>query len=48
MLTRNSFFRYYEQQGFQVVVDFSLPRSHKEPWIGCLVQMTILDHEVLA
>ncbi|KAH7074196.1 hypothetical protein FB567DRAFT_191426 [Paraphoma chrysanthemicola] len=33
--------RYYEQQGFQKVEDFSLPRKNKDPWLGSLMQLTI-------
>lgn len=33
--------RYYEQQGFHIIAEFSLPRPHKEPWVGDLMQLTI-------
>ncbi|KAB8226776.1 hypothetical protein BDV33DRAFT_197766 [Aspergillus novoparasiticus] len=33
--------RYYENQGFQVVGDFSLPRANKAPWVGTLMRMDI-------
>ncbi|KAB8255971.1 hypothetical protein BDV32DRAFT_106561 [Aspergillus pseudonomiae] len=33
--------RYYEQQGFQVVGDFSLPRANTAPWVGTLMRMDI-------
>ncbi|OJJ49774.1 hypothetical protein ASPZODRAFT_128303 [Penicilliopsis zonata CBS 506.65] len=33
--------RYYEQQGFQAIDDFSLPRADKAPWLGTLMRMNI-------
>ncbi|KAE8324807.1 hypothetical protein BDV39DRAFT_115387 [Aspergillus sergii] len=33
--------RYYENQGFQGVGDFSLPRANKAPWVGTLMRMDI-------
>lgn len=33
--------RYYDQQGFQVINDFSLPRKDKNPWVGTLMRMDV-------
>ncbi|KAH7069797.1 hypothetical protein BKA63DRAFT_88880 [Paraphoma chrysanthemicola] len=33
--------RYYEQQGFQKVEDFSLPRANRDRWLGSLMQLTL-------
>ncbi|KAF3048474.1 hypothetical protein E8E11_008758 [Didymella keratinophila] len=33
--------RYYEEQGFEIVAEFSLPRKNKEPWVGSLMKIDI-------
>ncbi|KAF1948823.1 hypothetical protein CC80DRAFT_458535 [Byssothecium circinans] len=33
--------KYYEQQGFEVVGDFELPRANKIPWLGTLMRINI-------
>lgn len=38
---KRCFGSYYEQQGFQIINDFSLPRKDKVPWLGTLLRMDI-------
>lgn len=39
VLTTGHLLRYYEKQGFQILIDFSLPRKDKDLWHGTLMHL---------